>query len=310
VTAEALRTKQFAAPQIILPGLICEGVTIFAGKPKTGKSWLALDVCIAMTSDRFTLGTLRPKQGDVLYLALEDSERRLQRRVDRLSSSISDTWPARLKLTTEWRRLDEGGLEDLIEWCDSVTEPRLIVIDTLAKVRSTKARMKAAYDLDYQSIAGLQDIAKQRGIAIVVIHHTRKADADDAFDTVSGTLGLTGAADAILVLQKRSGSITLHACGRDIEDSETALQFNKETCRWTVLGSAAEVHRSNERSRIISALAGAEDGLAIKEIMSIAEFGNRSAVDVLLSRMVRDGEIDRLGRGLYKLPTPKQSEVC
>jgi hypothetical protein len=67
VTADALRTKQFAAPQVILPGLICEGVTILAGKPKTGKSWLALDVCIATTGDRFTLGTLRPKQGDVLY---------------------------------------------------------------------------------------------------------------------------------------------------------------------------------------------------------------------------------------------------
>jgi RecA-family ATPase len=167
-------------------------------------------------------------EGDVLYLALEDSERRLQRRMDRLLSSFSDPWPARLTLTTQWRRLDEGGLEDLNEWCNSVAQPRMIVIDTLAKVRSAKARMKAAYDLDYQSIAGLQDIARQRGIAIVVIHHTRKADADDAFDTVSGTLGLTGAADAILVLQKRSGSITRHACGRDIEDSETALQFNKD----------------------------------------------------------------------------------
>jgi hypothetical protein len=169
--------------------------------------------------------------------------------------------------------------------------------------------MKAAYDLDYQSIAGLQDLARQRGIAIVVIHHTRKADADDAFDTVSGTLGLTGAADAILVLQKRGGTITLHARGRDIEESETALQFNKDSCRWTILGSAAEVHRSNERSRIVLALTGAEGGLAVKEIMSIAEFRNRSAVDMLLCRMVKDGEVERLGRGLYKLPKPEHTGV-
>jgi hypothetical protein len=308
VTAEVLRSKQFATPQVILPGMICEGVTIFAGKPKTGKSWLALDICIATSGDRFTLGTLRPKTGDVLYLALEDSPRRLQRRVDRISS-ISDAWSPRLTFATEWRRLDEGGLDDLIEWCDSVSQPRLIVIDTLAKVRSAKAKIKAAYDLDYQSIAGLQDLARNRGIAILVIHHTRKADADDAFDTVSGTLGLTGAADAILVLQKRSGSFTLHARGRDIEESETALQFNKDTCRWTILGSAAEVHRSNERSRIASALTDAADGLGVKEIMSIAEFDSRSAVDMLLCRMVKDGEVERLGRGLYKLPSPKQSDV-
>ena len=108
VTAEALRAKQFAAPQDILPGMIFEGVTIFAGKPKTGKSWLALDICIAVSGDRFTLGTLRPKTGDVLYLALEDSQRRLQRRVNRLLPS-NDAWPARLSLATNWRRLDEGG---------------------------------------------------------------------------------------------------------------------------------------------------------------------------------------------------------
>jgi hypothetical protein len=212
-------------------------------------------------------------------------------------------------LATNWRRLDEGGLEDLIEWCNSVAQPTMIVIDTLAKVRSAKAKIKAAYDLDYQSIAGLQDIARQRGTAIVVIHHTRKADADDAFDTVSGTLGLTGAADAILVLQKRSESITLHACGRDIEDSETALQFNRDPCRWTILGSAAEVHRSSERNRIAAALTGVAAGLGIKEIMALGEFGNRQNVDMLLCRMVKDGEVERLGRGLYKLPNPKQGDV-
>ena len=306
VSAEALRTKQFAAPQVILPGMIVEGVTIFAGKPKTGKSWLALDVCIAVSGDRFTLGSLRPKTGDVLYLALEDSQRRLQRRVKRRVPP-TDTWRVRLTLATDWRRLDEGGLDDLVEWCDGSAEPRLIVIDTLAKIRPASAKPKAAYDLDYQSITGLQEIAKSKGIAILVIHHTRKADADDVFDTVSGTLGLTGAADAILVLQKRGGSVTLSARGRDIEESETALQFNKEACRWTVLGAAAEVHRSNERGRIVAALTGVTDGLGVKEIMTLGEFRSRGAVDVLLGKMVKDGEVERVGRGLYRLPSPPPS---
>jgi hypothetical protein len=303
VTAEVLRTKQFPAPQIILPGLICEGVTILASKPKVGKSWLALDVCIATAANRFTLGSLRPKTGDVLYLALEDSQRRLQRRVDRILSAVSEAWPARLAMATEWRRVDEGGLDDIREWCDGVTEPILIVIDTLAKIRSAKGSNKPAYDVDYEAVAGLHKIANRRGIAIVIIHHTRKMGADDAFDTVSGTLGLTGAADTILVLDKRAGAVTLHARGRDIEESETALQFNKETCRWTILGAAGEVHRSNERSRIIEALTGASDGLRVTEIKALAEFSRRGAVDVLLSKMVKAGEIERLGRGLYGLPS-------
>jgi hypothetical protein len=309
VTAEVLRTKQFPIPQIILPGLICEGVTILASKPKVGKSWLALDVCIATAANRFTLGSLKPKAGDVLYLALEDSQRRLQRRVDRILSSVSEAWPARLKMATEWRRVDEGGLDDIREWCDDVIEPKLIVIDTLAKIRPAKGSNKPAYDLDYDVIAGLHKIANGRGIAILIIHHTRKMEADDAFDTVSGTLGLTGAADTILVLDKRAGAVTLYARGRDIEESETALQFNKETCRWTILGAAGEVHRSNERSRIIEALTGASEGLRVREIMALAEFRSRGAVDVLLSKMVKAGEIERSGRGSYRLPSSQSSDA-
>lgn len=309
VTAEVLRTKQFPIPQIILPGLICEGVTILASKPKVGKSWLALDVCIATAANRFTLGTLRPKTGDVLYLALEDSQRRLQRRVNRILSAVSEAWPARLTMATDWRRVDQGGLDDIREWCDGVPEPKLIVIDTLAKIRPAKGSNKAAYDVDYEVIAGLHQIANGRGIAILIIHHTRKMEADDAFDTVSGTLGLTGAADTILVLNKRAGVVTLHARGRDIEESETALQFNKETCRWTILGAAREVQRSNERSRVIEALTGASDGMSVKHIMAHAEFTSRGAVDVLLSKMVAAREIERSGRGYYKLPSSQSSDA-
>jgi hypothetical protein len=309
VTAEVLRTKQFPVPQIIVPGLICEGVTILASKPKVGKSWLALDVCIATAANRFTLGSLRPKTGDVLYLALEDSQRRLQRRVDRILSGVNEAWPVRLTMATEWRRVDEGGLDDIREWCESVADPKLVVIDTLAKIRPAKGSKKAAYDVDYDAIAGLHKIANGRGIAILIIHHTRKMEADDAFDTVSGTLGLTGAADTILVLNKRAGAVTLHARGRDIEESETALQFNKETCRWTILGAAGEVHRSNERGRIIEALTGASEGLGVREIMALAEFRSRGAMDVLLSKMVKTGEIERCGRGSYKLPPTQRSEA-
>jgi hypothetical protein len=268
-----------------------------------------LDVCIATAANRFTLGSLKPKIGDVLYLALEDSQRRLQRRVDRILSAVSETWPARLTMATEWRRVDEGGLDDIWEWCDGVTEPILIVIDTLAKIRSAKGSNKSAYDVDYEAIAGLHKIANGRGIAILIIHHTRKMDADDAFDTVSGTLGLTGAADTILVLEKRASAVTLHARGRDIEESETALQFNKETCRWTILGAAGEVHRSNERRRIIEALTGASEGLGVREIMSLAELRSRGAVDVLLSKMAKAGEIERSGRGSYRLPSPHSSDT-
>jgi hypothetical protein len=127
-------------------------------------------------------------------------------------------------------------------------------------------------------------------------------DADDPFDTVSGTLGLTGAADTIIVLKRHAGAVTLHARGRDIEEVETALQFDKATCRWTILGAAAEVYISGERAAVLKALAGAgAEGLAVSEIMAATGSNSRGAMDTLLFKMRESGEIDRVKRGFYAL---------
>src|SRR5262245_50916918 len=126
ITAEALQSKEFKPVRIILPDLIPEGTTILAGKPKVGKSWLALDVCMAVADEnRFVLGDRRPIHGDVLYLALEDNPRRLKKRIDKIAQG-QGRWSNRLALHTEWKRVDQGGLEDIEAWCKSVNEPRLI----------------------------------------------------------------------------------------------------------------------------------------------------------------------------------------
>jgi RecA-family ATPase len=224
---------RFAPVRYVLPGYIPEGVTLLVGRPKVGKSWFVLDLCVACATGRTTLGGINPVQGDVLYLALEDGKRRLQRRIDKLMGIFQGEWPERLMLAPmgTWPRLDQGGLAEIEKWCRSVTEPRLVVIDTLQRIRQPANGKAPLYSADYESITGLQKLATELGIAIVVLHHDRKADADDAFDTVSGTLGLTGAADTILMLKRGKNGVVLHARGRDIEESETAMQFDKESCR-------------------------------------------------------------------------------
>jgi hypothetical protein len=284
----------------VLQGLIPEGLTILAGKRKIGKSWLMLDLAIAVAGNRFTLGTMKPANGDDLYLALEDNRRRLKRRMSKLLPASNAHWPERLTLQTEWKRVDQGGLADIEEWCASVERPTFVVIDTLEKIRPLVSGKVQAYTADYQALEGLQKIAGKFGIAIGVNHHLRKMDADDPFDTVSGTLGLTGAADTVLILKRQSGGFTLFARGRDIEESETAVQFDKGTCRWSILGAAAEVHRSAERAAIISALDRADnDGLSVSEIMAATESRSRNNTDVLLHKMENAGEIVRLKRGIY-----------
>jgi hypothetical protein len=117
---------------------------------------------------------------------------------------------------------------------------------------------------------------------------------------VSGTNGLTGAADTILVLKRQAGNVTLYARGRDIEEKETACQFDKSACRWTLLGDAGAVYNSGERAAIVTALRTAgTDGMHIAEIMAATERSDRNAVDQLLFKMQRDGDVTRVKRGVY-----------
>lgn len=301
--ASELRMMQFPPLKYTLPGLIPIGFTIFASKPKVGKSWFMLDVSLAVTMPRMTLGSLQAASGEVLYLALEDSRRRLQSRITKLLSPFSAEWPAGLEIATEWPR-SADGVAEIDEWCAAHSDARMIVIDVIEKIRPPENRngSKRVYSLDYEAIAPLHKVAHDREVSIVGITHLRKQEADDIFDTVSGSLGVTGAADTTLLLQRQAGGVTLHAIGRDIEQSESAIQFNKDTCRWTILGAAAEVHRSAERGRVLLALEQNPEPMTPDEIRIAAELGSRNATYVLLSKMVKAGEIVRTDRGKYDLP--------
>ena len=218
VSATDLHTRTFPPLRFVVPGLVPEGLALLAGKPKAKKSWLALDLAIAATADRFTLGEIKPEQGDALYLALEDSLRRVQRRMTKLLGM--QKWPSRLLFKTTWKRVDQGGLDGIAAWAKSVERPTLVVVDVLERIRpmpssSTKA---TPYSLDYVALAGLQALAAELQIAILVVTHVRKATADDVFDTISGTLGLTAAADTILVLGPKNGVMSLCVRGRDVEE--------------------------------------------------------------------------------------------
>src|SRR5262249_53690257 len=137
--ADTLQTQTFPPLTWLLPDLIPEGLCLLVSRPKFGKSWLALDIALATAASRFVLGTLKPASGKVLYLALEDGKRRLQRRLSKLLPSFNGTWPPGLTFATEWPRSDQGGLSDIEGWIKDATgngeHPRLVIIDTLAHFR-------------------------------------------------------------------------------------------------------------------------------------------------------------------------------
>ena len=300
-TAAALRTKTFAPLKYIVPGLIVEGLVILAGKPKVRKSWMALDVALATAAGRLCLGDRKPQQGAVLYLGLEDGERRMQRRIDKLLPTFGAEWPEAFHYATQWLRADQGGVEEIDRWCDENPTARLVVIDVLARFRAPANNRASAYAEDYAALAQLQELAIKRAIAVLVIHHTRKGESEDPVEEISGTLGLSGCADAFMVLKRTSSGAALTGRGRDTEDVDLAVQFNDATCRWTILGEAADIRRPDERTRVLTALDGLVDGMSPADLSVELGISSGSA-RVTLHRMAKAGEIKKSKYGKYVHP--------
>lgn len=158
---------------------------------------------------------------------------------------------------------------------------------------------KVATTPDYAAVKELRNLAAEAGIAIVLVRHLRKADSDDPFDTVSGTLGLTGAPDTILVLKRdTAGNVILHGRGRDLIEIEKVMTFNKDACTWNITGNAGETRTTTEREAIIAAVQEIGEPVTAGEIATTAGMkpGN---VRRLLLKMVGAGLLKRAGRGRY-----------
>lgn len=321
ITARDLCDMEFDPIKYIVPGYIAEGLTLFAGKPKLGKSWFCMEIGLAVADGGVCLGDVRCEQGDVLYLALEDNRRRLQSRIRKLwmlEAMVHAPVPKALHLATEWPRANEGGIKAIREWIDAHPRARLVIVDVLAMFKATaKGKDQTLYEADYLAIKELQSLAMETGVAIVVVHHTRKSGAEaDPFEKVSGTLGLSGAADTTIILDRDHDGCTLYGRGRDIEEIETAVQFDKNTCKWRALGAAGEVRRTDERSVILDALKDADEEMTPSDIADATRMTNQNVRQLLVS-MVKAGEVIKVKRGRYvhpersdllKAPTPDHND--
>lgn len=237
ISARELCGLEFAPIKFVVPGYIAEGLTLFAGEPKLGKSWLCMEMSLAVASGGSCLGAVRCEQGNVLYLALEDNRRRLQSRIRRLWQMDTMSHvpvPERLHLATDWPRANEGGIAAIRCWIEEHAGARLVIVDVLAMFKAaSRGKDQTLYEADYLAIKELQALAMASGVAIVVVHHTRKSGAEsDPFEKVSGTLGLSGAADTTIILDRDQNGCTLYGRGRDIHGgSEDGLWLSLPNAR-------------------------------------------------------------------------------
>ncbi|WP_299935332.1 AAA family ATPase [uncultured Nitratireductor sp.] len=299
LNAADLLGMDFPPVKYTLPGYVAEGLTILGGRPKLGKSWLALGACVAVATGGDFLGK-EVEQGDAFYLALEDNARRLQDRLRTvLPAGASAPDMSRLSFLTEAPRIDAGLLSALDEWRKRVDDPRLVVIDTLAMVRPAKKRTQDSYEADYAALSPLQKWAGEHRLALVVVTHVRKMEAQDPLEMISGTNGLTGAADSIMVLNRDQDGSKLYGRGRDIEEVEKALRFDKGV--WTALGDVADVKRSDQRQKIIDAMRDANLPMGPADIAKATGI-KVDSVRHLLPKLVAAGEVEKLAYGTYRVP--------
>jgi hypothetical protein len=299
-SAADLVARQFTEPKWAVPQVIAEGLTILAGKPKTGKSWAALDFAVAVAGGYPALGNIACQQGDVLLLALEDNDRRLHQRLKAVLQG--QPAPAALQIATQWHRADTGGLDDLAAWLATHPKARLVAIDTLQMIRGRRSKSEGVYADDYTAVGGLKGLADKFGVSFVVVHHLRKEAAGDPLESVSGTAGITGSADTILVLKREPKDTLglLYVRGRDVPETEIAMQFDEATGKWLRLSGADDFRRSKERNAIIRALLDLGEPMTPAEIADAIGRPRKSSVRMLLHKMHKSGDIVRCADGRYK----------
>ena len=297
-----LLLETFPPVKWAVDGIIPEGLTVFAGKPKVGKSWMMLAIALAVAYGEKALGQIRVERGDVLYLALEDRKKRLQNRARKIGALRGKC--GRFHLAVEWPRLGEGGKELLERWIQAHPNARLIVIDTLAKIKPRVNVPNGLYDADYQSLEPLQALSQQYSIPIVVVTHLRKLDAEDAFDAINASLGLNGAADNLVVIKKQRGKADALLCGvgREGDDFEKVVRFDAATCLWTLQGDAETYVPTEERRRILDVLTNAAPKALTPKEIALQMDAEANNVTQLLYKLKLAGQVICPGYGKYTIP--------
>ncbi|MFE0460752.1 AAA family ATPase [Kitasatospora sp. NPDC058965] len=304
--AADLMATEFPEPKWAVPGFFAEGVSLLAGPPKVGKSWLSLGLGLDVAAGRKAFGSIDVEPGPVLYLALEDTPRRLKTRMGKLLAGRAA--PRDLTIVTQCPPLPQGGADAIDRWLTANPGARLIVIDVFAKVRGSAAPGVAAYDADYAAIGHIKQVADRHSVATILVHHVRKMGSDDFLAEVSGTNGLAGAADATLVLKRSRGKAdgVLHITGRDVDENEHALTFQPETGSWLLLDGPASDHTIHDTRATILTHVRAHPGARPKAI------ADATGVDIDLtrrtcSRMAEAGQLNRDATGAYTAPAAMDS---
>ena len=299
-TATDLLAEAIPPPTPIVENLMHEGMLLLGGKSKRGKSWLMLDLALSVATGKpvwghFPVDAPQP----VLYLALEDGKARIQRRLRAIQPDIEAA--DNLHLLYDFPFLTDGGIERLAHYVES-RRFRLIVIDVLAKVEpAARGSSEKTYHDIYGMFAPLQALHRRYPFCLALLTHLRKAEADDVFDTLHGSVAYQGAQDVLWVMERRpqDEAGVLHVRDKDAEDRTLHVAFADG--HWEYVGDGEALKVSRERQAIHEVLREESRPLSPVEVGRLLS-GRRSGYEAVrknMQRMANDGQIMRVDRGRY-----------
>jgi hypothetical protein len=295
-----LLKKQFPPEDWLVEGLITTGLTVLTGASKIGKSWAALQLVTALDQGGYFLGSLKARKCDVLYCALEDTPKRIQRRVQK--QGIETFNGSRL----ETKRRTPADLRAFLK---ANPQFRVVIIDTFQKMMGISDLND--YSQTVNGMSALKDIADSLNIAVIVIHHNRKGGDNDGdhMESALGSTGINATADTTLTMRRKrgTGEATLSVTGRDVEDTAFTMSWDKDICSWAVTSQAAlKPALSEAQQQIIDLLESEVRNWSAGEIIEAAG-KSKQAVNDLLSKMKSTGLIENPCRGQWRSKAVKSS---
>jgi len=224
--------KPLSPVRAVVPSWVLEGLGLLVATPKLGKSTLTLQIAVAVAGGGAFWGEDVPA-AKVLMIDLDTNERRLRRKLEQ--AGVTSLPTGMLLYSTDWPR-GIFGVNQIAETIDADPAIRLVVIDTLQRFRDSSSGKQNAYAADYEALAPLQHLCRDRpGLAIICVHHKRKQAGDDPIDSINGSAAIAGAADAIWIMSRKGGEFTLHIQARDWDRDEDEFRIERENGQWRLV---------------------------------------------------------------------------
>jgi len=305
ITAREIQKLDIPEIHWVIKDVLPEGLVILAGAPKIGKSWMALGFALSVTGGNKALGYFDTSKSTVVYIALEDNLRRIKSRIGNILS-IEPNYKAPdnliyLEESCNFPKLNENGIEELQKLVDDNSDIKLIIIDTLGRAKADKKRKdNNIYQADYDLGSKLQEFTMRNRICVLVIHHTKKGSEENVFDEISGTTGLTGAMDSMMVLKKKNNGHKLYLTGRDVKEEEYSVVFDDKIFCWNVTERKSEITLTAEREEILELIKNYDRPMKLSEITELIG-KEKSNVSKMLKKLVRDGLLISPKYGFYEL---------